>query len=153
MATGKKLGNWHNPTNYSYTVRRSLFPSKRSPCPQPREFLASKQKNSLFPSEDSLSPSKRTPCSQAREFFILMAPPCHRPRRVREVFRRFREVVRRFRRERRANFFRNLDRVGAIVFVKKSSKSELSSRFFSRLKIFGSKRPGLYWLFPTNIKW
>ena len=66
---------------------------------------------------------------------ILVAPPCHRPRRIREILRRFREVVRRFRRERRAIFFQNLDRVGAIVLVKKSSKSELSSRFFDRLKI------------------
>ena len=66
----------------------------------------------------------------------LVAPPCHRPRRIREIFRRFREVVRRFRRERRAKFFRNLDRVGAIVLVKKSSKSELSSRFLGRLKFF-----------------
>ena len=32
-------------------------------------------------------------------------------------------------------FFRNLDRVDAVDFVKKSSKSELSSRFFGRLKI------------------
>ena len=63
-------------------------------------------------------------------------PP--RPRRIREVLRRFREVVRRFRRERRANLFRNLDRVGAIVLVKKSSKWELSSRFFGRLKFSGS---------------
>ena len=28
----------------------------------------------------------------SRVFSILTAPPCHRPRRVREVFRRFREV-------------------------------------------------------------
>ena len=34
-------------------------------------------------------------------------------------------------------FFRNLDRAGAVDFVKKSSKSELSSRFLSRLK-FGN---------------
>ena len=37
-------------------------------------------------------------------------------------------------RERRAIFFRNLDRVDAIVLVKKSSKSEPSSRFLSRSK-------------------
>ena len=33
------------------------------------------------------------------------------------------------------NFFSNLDRIGALDLVKKSSKSELSSRFFGRLKI------------------
>ena len=67
---------------------------------------------------------------------ISVAPPCHRPRRIREIFRCFRQVVRRFRREWRAKSSRNLDRVGAIVLVKKSSKSELSSRFLCRLKFF-----------------
>ena len=36
---------------------------------------------------------------------------------------------------RRAKFFQNLVRVDAVDFGKKSSKSELSSRFFGRLKI------------------
>ena len=34
----------------------------------------------------------RTLSITATQKFILTAPPCHRPRRVREVFRRFREV-------------------------------------------------------------
>ena len=63
-------------------------------------------------------------------------PP--RTRRIREVLRRVRDVVRRCRRERRAKFFRNLDRVGAIVLVKQSSiKIGAILAIFGPFEIFG----------------
>ena len=51
----------------------------------------------------------------------------------RNLFRSFRCFLRLFP---RSNFFQILVRVDAIDLVRKSSKSELSSRFFGRLKIF-----------------
>ena len=56
---------------------------------------------------------------------------CEVVRSVREVFRSFREV---FGRQRREFFLEMIDYVAAIDSVKKSSKSELSSQFFGRLK-------------------
>ena len=38
-------------------------------------------------------------------------------------------------------FFQMIDRVGAVILVQKSCKSELSSRFFGRLKFSPNSRP------------
>ena len=54
-----------------------------------------------------------------------------RRRRFRKVFRSFREV---FGRQRREKILEMMDNAAAIISVKKSLKSELSSQFFGRLK-------------------
>ena len=69
-----------------------------------------------------------------------MAPPCHRPLFGRSLARSLAGalVAKIFRRRENfgdAKIFEQKVWVVAIVFVKKSSKSELSSRFFGRLKI------------------
>ena len=77
-----------------------------------------------------------------------------RRRRRRQRQRRRRQRRRRRRRARCGNCFRNLVRVVAIDFVKKSSKSELSLRFCGRLKIsedFGQKFSGSIFFQKSDV--
>ena len=74
----------------------------------------------------------------------LMAPPCHRPRRIREIFRRSREILQRFRR-----FFKVFEpgRTHSDTFGPIGMHSDAFGSNWKRLDVF--EKFDIVWVFES----